>query len=112
MSSTQVIANYELLSALTVQMREAAEQGKWEELISLEQKCTNLVTAMKPIDARSTLDETARQRKDQLIHKILADESEIRNHTQAWMGELQNLLKSNRQAQRLQQKYGVNPSAD
>lgn len=107
MSSAQVIENYEKLSDLTAKMREAAEQGKWEELISFEQQCSNLVEAMKPLDAETELDESARKYKNKLIHKILADEAEIRNHTLSWMGQLQNLMQSNRQEQRLQQTYGL-----
>jgi len=33
-------------------------------------------------DSEVNLDETARQRKIQLINNILADDTEIRNHTQ------------------------------
>ncbi|MDO8892020.1 MAG: flagellar protein FliT [Sulfurimicrobium sp.] len=107
MNSAQVIANYELLSTLTVQMREAAELEKWDELISIEQQCSELVETMKPIDAAVELDEAARNYKNQLIQKILADEAMIRNHTQSWMKQLKHLMESNRQEQRLQQTYGA-----
>ena len=110
-NSAQVIANYETLSALTAQMREAAVRGEWDQLISIEHQCSALLAIMKPIDSEVNIDETARQRKIQLINNILADDTEIRNHTQIWMGELQgimeNLVQSNRQEQRLQDTYGV-----
>ena len=106
MSFAQVIENYEVLAALTVQMREAAELEHWEELISIEKQCSNLVAAMKKIDAETNLDESARQYKNELIQKILADEDEIRHKTQEWMEQLQNQMSSNRQEQRLQQTYG------
>jgi flagellar protein FliT len=107
MSASQVIANYESLLTLTRQMREAAVQGDWDALIGIEQRRGELVAAIKPLDAQVQLDEATRQAKNQLIHKILADEAEIRHHTQTWMTELQNLLQSNRQEQRLHQAYGV-----
>lgn len=106
MSSSQVIANYELLSALTGQMREAAAHDEWDQLISLEHQCSKLVATMKPVDAEVKLDEAARQRKIQLINKILADDAEIRNLTQVWMGQLQLGIQSNLQEQRLQRAYG------
>ncbi|MBI5626201.1 MAG: flagellar protein FliT [Nitrosomonadales bacterium] len=106
MSSYQVVANYESLSALTGQMREAAAQGEWDKLVSIEQQCSQQVAAMKPADATAKLDEPARQRKIQLIKKILADDAEIRNHTEVWMGQLQRIMQSNRQEQRLQHAYG------
>lgn len=110
MSFAQVIENYEVLAALTVQMREAAEHGNWEELISIEKQCNSLIADMKKIDAETNLDEATRLHKNQLIQKILADEDMIRNHAHEWMEQLQNQMSSNRQEQRLQQTYGL--SAD
>jgi flagellar protein FliT len=62
---------------------------------------------MKPVDAEVNLDETARLRKLELITKILADDAEIRNLTQIWMGQLQLSMQSNRQEQLLLHAYGV-----
>ncbi len=106
-NSSQVIANYQLLSALTGQMREAAEHGEWDQLIAIESQCSKLVTTMKPIDAKAELDEATRQRKIQLITKILADDVEIRNNTQVWMHQLQLDMQSNRQEQLLLHVYGA-----
>lgn len=107
MSSSQAIANYESLSALTGQMREAAVHGEWDQLISIEQQCSKLVAAMKPVDVKAKLDEAARQRKDQLIAKILADDAEIRNLTETWMSQLQLSMQSNLQELRLLKQYGA-----
>lgn len=106
MSAPQVISNYESLSAITSRMREAAVHGEWDTLIGLEQQCSRHVASMKPVDAATALDETSRQRKIQLIKKILADDAEIRNRTEVWMGQLQSIMQSNRQEQRLQRAYG------
>jgi flagellar protein FliT len=106
MSPDQVIANYEALLALTERMRVAAEHGEWEQLISIEQQCSELVEAMKPVDDEVKLDEATRERKCQLINQILADNAEICHHTQTWMSELQRIMQSNRQEQRLQHAYG------
>lgn len=106
-SASQVVMNYESLSAITSQMRDAAVQGEWDQLASLEQMCTRHVATMKSVDAVASLDEQSRQRKIQLIRKILADDAEIRNRTEAWMGQLQRIMKSGRHEQRLQQTYGV-----
>ncbi|MBI5429629.1 MAG: flagellar protein FliT [Nitrosomonadales bacterium] len=107
MGAHQVIRHYESLSAITGQMREAAVHGNWDTLVSLEQQCSRHVTAMKPVDTETALDESARQRKIQLIKKILTDDAEIRNLTETWMGQLQRIMQSNRQEQRLHQTYGA-----
>lgn len=105
MDIPQVIANYESLSVLTGQMCEAAKQGEWDRLIDLEQRCSRQVSAMKPIDAAIDLDEPARQQKIRLIKDILSHDADIRNRTQAWMVQLQRILQSNQQEQKLQQAY-------
>jgi flagellar protein FliT len=107
MNSSQVIANYESLSALIAQMREAAMRGEWDQLINIEHQCSELVATMKLFDAEVILDEAARQHKNQLINKILADDAEIRNRVQVWMSQLQLSMQSNRQEQRLLHAYGV-----
>lgn len=108
MSSSNVITNYESLSSLTSRMREAAVQGAWDQLVSIEQQCSKQVASMKPAEAEAEpLDELTRQRKIQLIKKILADDAEIRNHTEVWMGQLKRIMNSNRQEQRLNQAYGA-----
>jgi len=99
--------NYESLSAITSRMREAAVHGEWDQLIELEQQCSRHVSTMKPADTAAKLDEPARQRKIQLIRKILADDAEIRSRTEMWAGQLQRIMQSNRQEQRLHQTYGV-----
>lgn len=107
MNSSQVISNYESLAAITGRMRDAAAHGEWDTLAGLEQQCSRHVATMKPVDAAAALDESARQRKIQLIKKILADDAVIRSSTEAWMGQMQRIMQSNRQEQRLQQAYGV-----
>jgi flagellar protein FliT len=107
MSASKIITNYESLSFITSQMREAAVHGEWSQLIDLEQQCSRHVASMKPIDTTAKLDESARQRKIQLIKKILADDADIRNCTELWMRQLQSIMQSNRQEQSLQQAYGI-----
>jgi flagellar protein FliT len=102
---SQVIENYEFLSSLTGQMRAAATQGEWDHLVELEKKCSQRVAIMKVQDAATPIDETTRLRKVDLIRKILADDAEIRNHTEAWMTQLQHLVQNTAQERRVRQAY-------
>lgn len=106
MNESQVLSNYESLSNLMGKMNDAALQGEWENLVVIEQQCSAQVAAMKPVDAVVQLSESARQRKIQLIKKILADDRAIRSRTEVWMKQLQRIIHSNHQEQRLQQAYG------
>ena len=105
-ASSQVIAHYESLSALTGQMLAAARDGEWDQLISIEQQCGELVAIIKPLDAGIMLDEATQQHKKQLINKILLEDTEIRSRVQTWMSQLELSMQSNRQEQRLLHAYG------
>jgi len=100
-----VIENYEYLSSLTAQMREAAVLNKWDHLVELEKQCSQRVASMKAQDANSPLDENTRLRKVALIRKILADDAEIRNCTEPWMAQLKRIIKSVGQERRLLETY-------
>jgi flagellar protein FliT len=106
MGNHQLITHYESLSTLTEQMHEAAMHGEWDHLVDLERQCRQELAVIMPLDATSALDERARQYRAQLIRKILAHDADIRSRTQTWMVQLQNIMQSTRQEQRLQQTYG------
>ena len=99
-----VIHNYQQLSNLTSQMRAAAAQGEWDQLVELEQQCSRHVESMKQQDL-APIDESIRLQKVVLIHKILADDAAIRDQTAPWMAQLQRIMQSSRSEQRVKQAY-------
>ena len=99
-----VIDNYQLLSGISGKMREAAALGAWDQLVELEQQCSQHVTLMKQQDL-APLDENIRLQKVALIKKILADDAAIRNQTLPWMAQLQLNMQSSRSEQRVNQAY-------
>lgn len=101
------VIDYEYLSGITGQMREAAQQGEWDHLVELEQKCSQRVQVMKSAPAPGTSDEETRKLKVALIKKILADDAEIRNRTEVWMEQLQRIMQSARSERRLHQAYAT-----
>lgn len=102
-----VIENYQHLSNITTQMRAAAVHGEWDELVELEQQCSQHVESMKQLDL-APLDEAVRLQKVALIHKILADDAAIRDQTLPWMAQLQRNMQSAISEQRLQKAYSNN----
>lgn len=102
----QVIENYESLSTITSQMREAAAHGEWDKLAELETQCRQRTEAMKAVDVdMPMLSESSRKRKVELIRKILADDAAIRSHTEPWMAQLQRIMQNSRIEQRVRQTY-------
>lgn len=100
-----VIKNYEFLSSITSQMRVAATHGQWERLVELEKECSRHIEIMKTQDIGISPNVDTQLRKMELIRKILADDAEIRNHTEPWMAQLQRIMHSTGQERRLQQTY-------
>jgi len=107
MTASNIVEQYESLSAITGQMRVAAEHGEWDQLVVLEQQCSRHVSIMKTIDSEAKLDEPDRQRKILLLKKILSDDAQIRDRTVMWTKQLQRILQSNRKEQSLQQLYSA-----
>ena len=107
MSASRVIANYEVLVALTGQMYAAAASEEWDTLVAIEHQRSELIAAMKPLDAEAALDEATRQRKRALIESVLVQDSEIRSLVEKWMAEHELSMQSNRQELRLLREYGA-----
>jgi len=107
MKANDLVSDYESLSHLTGEMRVAANAGEWDKLISLEQLSGQYLVRIQSAEASAPLNDSSRQRIVGLIRKILDDDTEISKLTQAWMGQIQTILNSNRQEQRLNQAYGA-----
>ena len=88
-------------------MRYAAALGQLDQLVELEQQCSQHVTLMKQQDL-TPVDESIRLQKVALIKKILADDAAIRNQTLPWMAQLQRNMQSSRSEQRVNQAYSSN----
>lgn len=99
------IKNYEALTTLTASLREAAARGEWAQLTEIQQQRTALVATMTKVDATVALDAAARNRKDELIRQILADEAETRERVRTWMAQLDCALQEGRKELRLVREY-------
>lgn len=108
MNSQEVISIYETVAVLTDQMLAAARNGDWDQLVSLESRCASHVEMLKQNEAPVPLPPAARERKVQIIQKILADDREIRNITVPWMEHLAKLINSTSAERKLSDAYGVN----
>jgi flagellar protein FliT len=102
-----LLEDYQRLSGITGQMREAATGGEWDRLVSLEQECARKVEEIKPRDVVPSNPEE-RAQKLALLKKILADDADIRNRTEGWMEQLQCIMQSPVSEQRLKQTYLAN----
>ncbi len=104
---SMLLEDYQRLSGITGQMREAAVGGEWDRLVSLEKECARKVEEIKPRDVIPSNPEE-RAQKLALLKKILADDADIRNRTEGWMEQLQRIMQSPVSEQRLKQTYLAN----
>jgi flagellar protein FliT len=101
-----ILDTYGSIAAKSGQMLEAARSSDWERLIALEQDCRALAATLRRVDhGASGADPAYLQRKAELIHKVLADDAEIRKYTEPWMNQLALYLGNARQQYRLMQAY-------
>jgi hypothetical protein len=104
-TAAAAIGNYEKLSILTRELREAASRGEWSRLAEIQQERISVADAMVSSDAGLVLSQSDSRRKDGLITQILADEAETREKMKAWMASLEAELQEGRQELRLLREY-------
>ena len=101
------IRQYEAMSQLTRQMVEAARANDWDSLNTLERNLGTLRDQLIRIDRQpAALTEHERERKRELILRMLDDDREIRRHTELWMREARQMLSSWQVTRNLREAYG------
>ena len=92
MDQEQLLASYEAAAKTTREMLLAARATNWERFSELETRCADQIRRVEPGTSRTPLSPLQRNRKIDLISRILADDREIRLLTEPWMSELSSLL--------------------
>lgn len=107
MNSQEVLSLYETVAGITTQMLQAARSGDWNQLVTLESRCSGHVQRLQSGEPPEPLTGTGRQRKVEIIKKILADDREIRTITEPRMEHLSALMKNVSTERKLTQAYGA-----
>jgi len=103
--SESILALYEDLWLLTQQMLDAAQNGDWDALIESELKRNALVERMRVQNDSTNMNAVEQQKAGVIIRKILAADTEIKMLTEAWKGELQEILGSIGTEKKLNKAY-------
>jgi flagellar protein FliT len=110
MNSQEVVSLYETIAALTEQMLTAARSANWMQLAALEKLCAGHIETIKQSEKEPALG-AIRERKIEVIQKILADDREIRNITEPWMKKLSLQINSVGTQRKLAKAYGAGASS-
>lgn len=107
LSPAQIIATYERVAAIMGRMRIAAQSANWNELKTLEAHCAKLVAILQRSPEAAVLSQSEKRRKFELLRQLLADDAEIRRHTEPWMEKLKSLIHTTSKTRKVNQAYGV-----
>ncbi|WP_034293279.1 flagellar protein FliT [Herbaspirillum sp. RV1423] len=108
MDGAEVILLYELVAELTDQMLAAARKEDWTLLSQLEAKCAQYVETLKQNETGVALSDDRRERKIEILKKILEDDKDIRNLTSPGLQKLSAMIKSTGTEIKLSKTYGMN----
>lgn len=105
------IGLYETMSEISARMVQAARNSDWNQLVALEQDVAHLRDTLTQPGGRdrpaAVLTPEQRARKLQLIHRILADDAEVRRHTEPWMDSVRRFLGAGTRSRNVRQAYGL-----
>lgn len=106
MDARSALSQYRQARETTRGMLAAATDGDWEGLLNLEiarRSALDEITAQK-IDFGA---DALRQEKDACIREILEMDARIRTLTEAWMGEMREMLATVQSQRKIEQAYGA-----
>lgn len=102
-----VIAAYEALLKQTHRMLEAAHRQEWETLITYQADYVMLTDRLQQLGEAVPLTEALRQRKADLIERILDNNLHLRERLMMRREELGELIDTSRHQRNLSRAYGV-----
>ena len=96
---------YETLSNKSAAMLDAARRSDWEAVISIEQECSLLIGNLKSSLDVATADTKDRQRKTQIIRRMLIEDAEIRDLAQPQLAKLARMIQVTGRQKRIESAY-------
>lgn len=106
MNGKELLGRYAEMLSLTQQMLDVARLAEWDRLVEIEHEraviADNLMKLEEGCDEWTQVEQV---KKADLIRSILAADDEIKNLSQAWMGELQEILGSIDTGKKLSKAY-------
>ncbi len=96
--SSGVMDQYEEIADASRSMLEAAHRGDWGQVMEIEERCQQLIAALKLASHRDALGDREQRRRIALLRSILNDDAQIRVRAEPWLRDLEDFLRSAPQA--------------
>lgn len=100
-----VLDCYEEIAAASQKMLAAAQAADWDGLIAAEMVCANLINKVGVLSKAADISEAGNRRRMQIIHRVLADDAQIRNLVEPRMVTLEGFLHGRANSRRVQDAY-------
>lgn len=111
-TQTTLLATYSELLESVSHMLELAQDEQWAELIDQRSRYVALVENVKALDAVVALDAAGRQRKADLLERILEHDVDIRRQLVARREELGKLIGVSQRQRDLHRAYAPQQGSD
>jgi flagellar protein FliT len=100
-----VLECYEEIARASQRMLKAAERADWDDLIAAEMVCANLINKVSRLTRDADISEHGNRRRMQIIHRVLADDAQIRNLVEPRLVTLEGFLRGRSNGKRLDNAY-------
>lgn len=96
---------YEAIAAASAGMLAAARKADWDGLIAAEMVCANLINQVSALSKDADISEAGNRRRMQIIHRVLADDAQIRNLVEPRLVVLEGFLHGRANSRRIDNAY-------
>lgn len=89
--AADVLGYYQAIERASAEMLGAARTGDWNRIAGLEGVCMILIAQLRTSAPRNLTPEQRRE-KDRIMRRILSLDAQIRDLTDPWLGEIEQVL--------------------
>jgi flagellar protein FliT len=100
-----VLDCYEAIAQASSRMLAAASAADWDGLIAAEMACANLIGEVSELSKKASISEQGNQRRMAIIHRVLADDAQIRNLVEPRLVTLEGFLHGRANGRRVRDAY-------
>lgn len=100
-----VLNCYEEIARASGLMLAAARAADWDGLIAAEMACANLINQVSALSKQATISDAGNKQRMAIIHRVLADDAEIRKLVEPRLITLEGFLHGRQNGRRVQNAY-------
>jgi flagellar protein FliT len=100
-----VLDCYEAIARASGRMLAAAQSADWDALIAAEMACARSITEVSALSRAAAISAEGNKRRMAIIHRVLADDAQIRNLVEPRLAKLESFLHGRATGRRVQNAY-------